>query len=53
MRYHIVIYTVPNPSTSTEQIPFVDEEFDSDKPPMDVGIAADQFVDRMKEGGIL
>jgi hypothetical protein len=31
MRYHVVVYMVPDPQ-STHEIPVVDEEFDSDRP---------------------
>lgn len=44
MRYHLVIYAVPDPA-SPEQEPFFDEEFDAAADRVTMSAAADAFIE--------
>ena len=44
MRYHIVVYVVPDPLRA-EQIPFVDEEWNSGADQEAIATAADVFIE--------
>lgn len=43
MRYHIVVYYVPD-VTKVDQVPFVDEEFNSDSSADEVVEGAERFI---------